>query len=168
MKPINGTVIMSLAIAGLGIVLSPSLGLATETQEQTPAPKEQTLCPVLGGEIDRAVYLDHEGERVYFCCANCREAFAANPEMYLQKLKEQGVMLAAAPRPQTHCPVMGGEIDRSVYTDYEGERIYFCCPPCIERFQSDPAKYLKALKDAGITLGKVPTEQAPPMDEHAH
>ncbi|HUT37359.1 MAG TPA: hypothetical protein VNE39_28005, partial [Planctomycetota bacterium] len=32
-----------------------------------------------------------------------------------------------APGPQTTCPVMGGKIDRKLFVDYEGKRIYVCC-----------------------------------------
>ena len=49
-------------------------------------------------------------------------------------------------KPQTTCPVMGGKIDKNVYLDYEGQRIYFCCPSCKENFLKDPEKYLNKMK----------------------
>ncbi|MCB9851659.1 MAG: efflux RND transporter periplasmic adaptor subunit [Phycisphaerales bacterium] len=49
---------------------------------------------------------------------------------------------------QTLCPVMGNEIDPEVFTDFHGVRVYFCCPPCIERFKNDPEKYLAKLPTA--------------------
>jgi YHS domain-containing protein len=52
-------------------------------------------------------------------------------------------------KPQATCPVMGGEIDRDVYYDHEGKRIYFCCPGCIGEFKKDPQKYLKVLEERG-------------------
>jgi YHS domain-containing protein len=59
-------------------------------------------------------------------------------------------------KPQTTCPIMGGEINKEVYTDYEGKRVYFCCPGCLPEFKKDPAKYIKKLEDAGVTLEKAP------------
>jgi YHS domain-containing protein len=59
--------------------------------------------------------------------------------------------------PQTNCPVMGGEINKEVYTDYQGKRVYFCCPGCIPEFKKDPAKYIKKLEDEGVTFEKIPT-----------
>lgn len=56
------------------------------------------------------------------------------------------------PKPQTICPVMGGTINKAVYTDYEGKRVYFCWRSCINIFQKDPAKYVKNLEDEGVTL----------------
>jgi YHS domain-containing protein len=43
---------------------------------------------------------------------------------------------------------MGNEIDREVHVDYKGVRIYFCCPPCIKKFEADPEKYVSALPTA--------------------
>ena len=49
---------------------------------------------------------------------------------------------------QTTCPVMGGAIDSTIYTEMQGQRIYFCCPGCIETFRADPEKYfMKAAED---------------------
>ena len=38
-----------------------------------------------------------------------------------------GGLWAADPKPQTTCPVLGGNVDKNVYADYQGKRIYFCC-----------------------------------------
>jgi len=51
---------------------------------------------------------------------------------------------------QTKCPVRGNTVNSNVYTDYEGKRIYFCCPPCIRSFLNDPQKYLKQMEKAGV------------------
>ena len=49
---------------------------------------------------------------------------------------------------QTVCPVMGNEIEPEVYTDYHGVRLYFCCPPCIDKFRQNPEGYMAALPEA--------------------
>ena len=56
---------------------------------------------------------------------------------------------------QKKCPVMGGTINKNVYADYEGKRVYFCCDSCISTFKKDPAKYVKKLEDEGIVLETV-------------
>lgn len=50
---------------------------------------------------------------------------------------------------QKTCPVMGGPIDKNIYVDYKGRRIYFCCRMCVDSFNKDPEKYLPKL-DAEI------------------
>jgi len=47
---------------------------------------------------------------------------------------------------QTTCPVMvGNPIDRNIYTDYKGKRVYFCCNSCKAKFENNPEKYLSNL-----------------------
>lgn len=55
---------------------------------------------------------------------------------------------------QTKCPVLGGSINKRVYTDYQDYRIYFCCPPCIQEFKKNPEKYMKKFQDEGVVLEK--------------
>lgn len=67
-----------------------------------------------------------------------------------------GSLWAADPKPQTLCPVLGGEINKNVYADYQGKRIYFCCLGCDKDFNKDPEKFLKKMKDEGVTLEPAP------------
>lgn len=60
---------------------------------------------------------------------------------------------------QTHCPVMMGKIDRKLYVDFEGKRIYACCAGCLATLRKDAAKIVKKMEADGITLEKTP---APP------
>ncbi|MBN1816272.1 MAG: efflux RND transporter periplasmic adaptor subunit [Sedimentisphaerales bacterium] len=46
---------------------------------------------------------------------------------------------------QTICPVMGNPIDETVFTEYQGKKVYFCCPGCIDTFLAEPDKYLAKL-----------------------
>lgn len=57
---------------------------------------------------------------------------------------------------QKICPVLGGEINKNIFTDYKGSRIYFCCPACIDDFKKDPEKYIKKIKDSGVVPEKTP------------
>ncbi|MBT3295451.1 MAG: HlyD family efflux transporter periplasmic adaptor subunit [Verrucomicrobia bacterium] len=52
--------------------------------------------------------------------------------------------------PQTNCPVMGGAINKDVYADHEGQRVYFCCAGCDGRFREDPEKYLAIMRAKGV------------------
>jgi YHS domain-containing protein len=62
-----------------------------------------------------------------------------------------GGLWAADPKPQTTCPVLGGAVDKNVYADYKGKRIYFCCKGCDAEFNKNPEKYMKKLEEQGIT-----------------
>ena len=53
--------------------------------------KAQTVCPVLAGNVDKNIYADYKGQRVYFCCKGCDEEFKKAPEKYLEKMKSEGI-----------------------------------------------------------------------------
>ena len=46
---------------------------------------------------------------------------------------------AAEVKAQTRCPVMGGAIDKKHFADFDGKRVYFCCPGCSGTFNKEPA-----------------------------
>lgn len=61
---------------------SPSMAL----HEHAPA-DEQAIDPVCGMTVNRVTTkhrFDHGGHAFYFCCARCREKFAADPDVYLE------------------------------------------------------------------------------------
>ena len=49
---------------------------------------EQTVCPIMGGAIDKAFFTEYQGKKVYFCCPGCKPEFEKNPEKYLAKLPQ--------------------------------------------------------------------------------
>jgi len=60
---------------------------------------------------------------------------------------------------QKMCPVVGGMVNKNIYTDYQGKRIYFCCPPCIPEFKKNPEKYMKKLEKDGVVLEDAPVQK---------
>ena len=46
---------------------------------------------------------------------------------------------------QKTCPIMGGAIDKKCFTEYKGQKVYFCCPGCKPKFEADPEKYTAKL-----------------------
>ena len=58
---------------------------------------------------------------------------------------------------QTNCPVMGGKIDSTVYTDIQGQRVYHCCPMCSANLKANPDKYFKKAAEEGILFENIQT-----------
>ena len=123
--------------------------MKTENKERKMT--AQSTCPVTGEAIDKKVYTDYNGKRVYFCCGSCETAFRKDPEKYIRQLTDKGVTLEPVTTlvPQKTCPVMGNPIDRNLYVDYKGQRIHVCCGGCIEPLKKDPEKYLRKLEKMG-------------------
>ena len=53
--------------------------------------------------------------------------------------------VAAAAIEQTMCPVMDGAINKDIFTEYKGTKVYFCCPGCKEKFEQSPEQYVAKL-----------------------
>lgn len=49
---------------------------------------EQTICPVLASPIDKNIFTEYKGKKVYFCCTECKQAFEMDPEKYIAKLPQ--------------------------------------------------------------------------------
>ena len=50
---------------------------------------EQTTCPIMeGNPINKALFVEYKGKKVYFCCPGCEEKFNAEPEKYVAKLPQ--------------------------------------------------------------------------------
>jgi len=133
------------------------VGFAEEKEgEKAPELKPQTVCPVMGGKINKQIHVDYQGQRIYFCCKGCPATFEKDPEKVMKKLAASNVLLESV---QTVCPVMGGKINKDLYVDYQGQRIYFCCKGCPATFEKDPEKYMKKLDEASAGAAKKDTLQ---------
>ncbi len=153
-------IILSLGIVAIFGILLLSVAKAENKSkiDVTNAPKalkSQTICPVMGNAIDTTVYADIQGQRVFFCCSGCISKMKADPDKYFKKAAEQSVLFQNI---QTVCPVSGDKIDSTIYTDYQGRRIYFCCKQCVTDFQKSPSDVLAkmdkpAVKDSSMTGG---------------
>ncbi len=51
----------------------------------------------------------------------------------------------AAVLEQTTCPIMGTAINKALFTEYKGKKVYFCCPGCEDKFKEEPEKYIAKL-----------------------
>ena len=71
--------------------------------------------------------------------SGCKEK--SEPEQVAETIEEAAVEVIE----QTKCPVMNGTINKELFTEYNGKKVYFCCPGCKEQFLKEPEKYLSKL-----------------------
>ena len=145
--------------AELQIRAKPSM-MSMPSEPQSSAPMEmkpQTHCPIMGGEINKEVFTDYNGMRIYFCCGGCDGTFMEDPEKYLSQMRAGGVEpeKLVTEKPQALCPVMGNPINKDIFVDHNGMRIYFCCGGCDGTFMEDPEKYLTQMRADGIEPEKL-------------
>jgi hypothetical protein len=113
---------------------------------------------VMGGKVDTNTFVDVKGRRIFVCCAGCIPAIQKDPDKYIAQLEATGVTL---PRVQSICPVMGRPIDRKLFVDHGGKRLYVCCPACVKIAGQDPAKYMAKAGAGGVVLAPPPPEPKP-------
>ena len=78
--------------AGTSVVTAESPEEADENTTEDVVDLNNTLCPVMGGEVMEGQYVDWEGFRVHFCCGGCDARFLAEPEKYLPVLAEEAAV----------------------------------------------------------------------------
>jgi YHS domain-containing protein len=61
----------------------------TQTNANGSVTAEQTICPVMeGNKIDKNIFVEYKGKKVYFCCEDCKAIFEKSPEKYISKLPQ--------------------------------------------------------------------------------
>jgi YHS domain-containing protein len=107
------------------------------------------LCPVMGTDpINLSVRVATDDGPVFFCCKGCIDKYKANPEKYAEKVKAQRKALASLAKVQVTCPVTKKPVNKKVFVEHEGQKVYFCCKGCVGKFEKDPAKYEAALANS--------------------
>jgi len=71
---------------GMAETMSEETAKAAEDVKETAT--EQTTCPVMGGEINKDVFVEYKGKKVDFCCPGCEDTFLKDPEKYIEKLPQ--------------------------------------------------------------------------------
>jgi len=74
---------------------APAKTAQTESPKATAAPVQetaqvagQTTCPVIGGPINKNIFVEYKGKKVYSCCEDCKATFAKDPEKYVKDLPQ--------------------------------------------------------------------------------
>lgn len=96
--------LISLTVAGIIVLSCSSDGNNVEKKTnteavRTPAPVKyyQTRDAFSGKLVNRTIYADYKGKRIYFCCDNSKADFLNDPERYMRRFQELGVALHDVP-----------------------------------------------------------------------
>jgi YHS domain-containing protein len=114
----------------------------------------QAMCPVSGEALEnKDNFVDYQGHRIYSCCEKCVAKIAAFPDFFIYKMYGEGF---APENIQTTCPVSGKTLaDRDNFVPVGSMKIYTCCPKCVKKIQTDPARAMDTLH------GRKPQETCP-------
>lgn len=104
--------------------------------------KVQEICPVTGeslGSMGQPIKVKVGQQTAFLCCKGCQgKDIDADHWSKIQK------NIAEA---QGTCPIMGKPVDASMKsTIVDGQKIFVCCPPCIEKINADPKPNLEKVQ----------------------
>ncbi|NOZ60734.1 MAG: YHS domain-containing protein [Calditrichaeota bacterium] len=109
------------------------------------------LCPVMKNEgVVKAntSFSIVDGKKYYHCCGGCAPKFQADPQKYLKDFVVPGNVIKVDEKGNKifQCPVTGEEStvnEKTLFSDINGKRYYFCCAGCKPKFDENPETYLK-------------------------
>ena len=60
--------------------------------------KEQTTCPIMkGNKVDKKIFSEFEGKKIYFCCDDCKTSFEKmkknEKETMIKSMEKDGTVL---------------------------------------------------------------------------
>lgn len=149
-----------------GLTFSTAFGEEPKTPAAEPALKPQTTCPIMAGSaIDKDLYVDVNGKRIYVCCKGCIEPIRKDPQAALAALAKAGQAAEDTPIVQATCPITGGAIDRTQFVEQDGRRIYVCCKGCLDPVKKDFAANLKKVDEEIAKINAAPKKEEPKKEE---
>lgn len=75
--------LMTMGLAGCG------KGEVTPAEARVAAGTVNGLCPVREEPVDSEFVLEHDGQRIGFCCPPCKGEFLKRPEFFLAKMRAE-------------------------------------------------------------------------------
>lgn len=105
----------------------------------------QKICPVSGRLLGEhgdpiKVAVGENKEEIYLCCEACTRG----------KLDAEhwATIHSNIARAQGQCPVMQKPLPKNAkWTIVNGQIVYVCCPPCTDKIEKDPERFLKRVDD---------------------
>ena len=101
-------------------------------------------CSFTGKPLNPKFTSGFDGQVIGFCCGKCKARFDKNPAKGIKKVKEY----KPVPKPiNTACPFTGAQLTPKFTSVFDGQVIGFCCGKCMARFDKNPAKGIKKVKE---------------------
>lgn len=94
------SVIVIAAVMLTGFIVCGQTVVPSAATKPITEAKAQTVCPVMGGKIDKKCFVDVKGKRIYMCCPGCADKIKADPDKYIKQLEDQGIVLEKAQEPK--------------------------------------------------------------------
>ena len=108
-------------------------------------------CPVMGGEgvvTETTTFSVVDGKKYYHCCGGCSGKFTENTAKYIDGFVVPANVVKVDDKGQHFQCVVSGEqgkvSEKTLFSDKDGKRYYFCCESCKKKFDKNADKYIKS------------------------
>ncbi len=123
-----------------------------DQNDKAKAALPKALCPVMHQPIDKSVWIDYRGGKLYFCCQSCVKKFKAHEAKYAAGANLQLVVTGQAQ--QVACPITGKTIDPQHALKVGGVTVKFCCGVCEKKVAKAGAEeQIKMVFGTGFNKG---------------
>lgn len=118
-----------MSIRNLSVVFSAvlAIGLVASAAEEK-AKEFKATCPVSGQPAKQDQTAEYKGGKIYFCCGDCKAAFAKDNTKFTTKANHQ--LFATGQTTQAKCPLSGGPLNADKTVEVDGVKVTFCCEKC--------------------------------------
>jgi YHS domain-containing protein len=99
---------------------------ADDTAPKEAKKKVEIKCPVSGAKVNKEQSASYKDGEVYFCCKNCKAAFAKDSTKHAVKANAQ--LVQTEQYEQKKCPFSGGPMKTE--SEIAGVTVKFCCGKC--------------------------------------
>ena len=110
----------------------------------------QKICPVMGaklGSMGDPIKVKAGEQVIYLCCKSCQ-----NKQLNAEHWAKVQDNIAKA---QVNCPIMDKPVTSKMKsTIVKGQRVFVCCPPCIEKIHADPETALQKVNANYVSFVK--------------
>jgi predicted small lipoprotein YifL/YHS domain-containing protein len=118
--------------------VSESADNASPAAETTMLFLGNTTCTTSGHPAKPENFVEHGGQRAYFCCSKCVASAEADPAAAVAKAYAKPTAVG-----NTVCPVSGKAVNSDDSVTWQGHEVALCCGRCKKTFSSDRAGYTK-------------------------
>lgn len=163
MKKLLTLIVMLTLVAGSALAQQPQSQSQNQVQPKqtsklTDADRVQIsvqkICPVTGGELGSMgdpIKVQIGDQIAFLCCQGC-----VGKQVTAENWKAIQTNIAAA---QGTCPIMGKPVTADMKsTVVEGQQVFVCCPPCIEKIQADPKAALAQVNASYVSFVKAESQ----------
>ncbi len=126
----------------------------------TPALVRDPVCGMTVSPETARYSAQHSGKKYFFCCGSCADKFLSHPQGYVNRAAPGLVTLGAPTVPSGTAPAIERDLVCGMNVnavaakhihERGGKKYYFCSSGCLEKFKSNPQRYLSSPPSGLVT-----------------